>query len=44
MATTIVEMAGGLLAFAAVAAALTLAAEAACRLFFWLREREKEGE
>lgn len=42
MLATIVEMAGGLLAFAAAAAALTLAAEAACRVFFWLREREGE--
>lgn len=42
MLATIVEMAGGLLAFAAAAAALTLAVEAACRVFFWLREREKE--
>ena len=44
MATTIVEMAGGLLAFAAAVAAIALATEAACRLFFWLREGEKEGE
>lgn len=42
MLATIVEMTGGLLAFAAAAAVLTLAAEAACRVFFWLREREKE--
>jgi hypothetical protein len=41
---TIAEMAGGLLAFAAAAAAVALAAEAACRLFFWIREREKEGK
>ena len=42
MLATIVEMAGGLLAFAAAVATLALAAEAACRVFFWLREREKE--
>ena len=42
MFTMIVELAGGLLAFTAAAAALTLATEAACRVFFWLREREKE--
>lgn len=40
MATTIVKLAGGLLAFAAAAAAVFLAAEAASRVFFWLKERE----
>jgi hypothetical protein len=44
MIDTAVELAGGLLKFVLAGLVLLAAAEAACRLFFWIREREKEGK
>ena len=42
MATTIAEMAGGLLQLALAAAVILGLAEAGCRIFFWVRERGGE--
>ena len=42
MGVQIAELAGGLLQLALWGAVLVLAAELACRIFFWVREREGE--
>jgi hypothetical protein len=44
MATTITEMAGGLLSLAIQLLILTAILEAGCRIFFWIREKESKGE
>lgn len=42
MSVQIVEMAGGLLQLALWGAVILGLAEAGCRVFFWVREREGE--
>jgi len=44
MGVQIAEMAGGLLQLALWGALILGLAEAGCRLFFWVRERESDGE
>ena len=44
MGVRIAEMAGGLLQLLIAGAILVLAAEVACRIFFWIKEREGEGK
>lgn len=44
MIDTAVELAGGFLKFVLAGLVLLAAAEAACRLFFWIREKENEGK
>ena len=44
MGVQIAELAGGLLQLAIAGAVLVGAAEIFCRVFFWVREREGEGE
>jgi hypothetical protein len=42
--TTVAELAGGLIQLALGAALIWGVAELGCRLFFWVRERESDGE
>lgn len=44
MGVQIAELAGGLLQLALAGAVLVVAAELACRIFFYYYEREKESE
>jgi hypothetical protein len=44
MGVQIAEMAGGLLQLALWGAVIFCLAEAGCRLFFWVRERESDSE
>jgi len=44
MGVTIAEMAGSLLQLALAGALILGAAELGSRIFFWIRERQNEGE